>query len=371
MTGSQGDFVSHFGLKPPRITDILIRVQRRVRDEDEPMVARSHENNEMVPQDAMTEVPGANAAFRAARWRVLFARFLEILVGGVFLLAGVLKAFGPLEFAREISDYGIITVAAVVKPLAWLFIAIECIVGAGLIAGFARRILVPVSGGLLVLFIGAVGWAWHTGATENCGCFGSWAQRTPAQALIEDVVLLAAVLGALLLDRRELIRFRALRLAFVVVALASGIGIAAYSSGAPALQQPATRDGQSRPPGPFTGLAVTGIAIDLEEGERIVMLIDIGCEHCQKGVPEVNRLAADPEKRVLTALCFNTPEQVEWFKKEFGAQFPIGRVDRKDFLRLLDLGKTPRTFLVRDGAVLKIWDEQIPTEAELSELGAK
>ena len=73
------------------------------------------------------------------RWRHLVARGLEILIGGILLLAGLLKAWEPLGFVTQITEYKIITAPGVVKALAWTMIAIECGIGTALIVGFRRR----------------------------------------------------------------------------------------------------------------------------------------------------------------------------------------------------------------------------------------
>lgn len=303
-----------------------------------------------------------------ARAAVLLARALETLIGVVLLLAGLLKAYEPNTFIQQIGEYEILTNPALIKTLAWALITVECGLGMTLIVGLRRRWALPAATGLLLLFIGAVGWAWATGATENCGCFGSWAKRTPAQALTEDVLMLATIAGAWWLYRGEPARFRRLRLGVVATAFLAGVALTAIASQSvrQSADPLARLQAQTRQRSPFAGLAVEGLPLKLSEGNRLVALIDTGCPHCQASVPALNQVTAHAAQfPPLAALCANSAEDVAQFQQKFGAQFPLGRIAYADFTRLFERGKPPRIFLLRRNAVLKIWDGQIPTEVEV------
>jgi hypothetical protein len=307
-------------------------------------------------------------------WRIAIARLIEFVIGAVLLLAGSLKAYEPNSFIQQIGEYEILTNPALIKALAWTLIAVECALGAALIVGLRRRWAVPAAAALLLMFIGAVGWAWVTGATENCGCFGSWAKRTPAQAMAEDVVMLAAIISAWLLYRDEPARFRRLRLGVVAAALLAGVAMTAIASNsARQSADPLARLlAQTRLPSPFDNLAVEGLPLRLGEGSRLVALIDTGCQHCQASVPALNQVASQPDKfPPLVALCTNSAEEIESFRQKFEAKFPVGRISYNDFTRLFERGKPPRVFLLRQNAVVKIWDGQVPNEADGAALLAR
>ncbi|MDX2032982.1 MAG: hypothetical protein SF339_20055 [Blastocatellia bacterium] len=308
-----------------------------------------------------------------SRWRAVVARLLEVGIGAVLLLAGLLKAYEPNSFIQQIGEYGIVTNPALIKIMAWTLIAFECGLGTALIAGLRRRWAIPAAAALLSMFIGAVGWAWATGATEDCGCFGSWAKRTPAQAMTEDVLMLAAICGAWLLHRGEPTRFFRVRLGAVTTALLTGVAmtVIASNSARQSADPLARLQAQSQQPSPFEGLAVEGLPLKLEEGNRLVALIDTGCQHCQASVPALNQVAAQPDKfPPLVALCSNSAAEVEGFRQKFDAKFPLGRISYPDFTRLFERGKPPRIFLLRGGAILKIWDGNIPAGEEIATVTA-
>lgn len=304
-------------------------------------------------------------------WRIAIARLFEFVIGAILLLAGSLKAYEPNSFIQQIGEYEILTNPALIKALAWTLIAVECALGAALIVGLRRRWAVPAAAALLLMFIGAVGWAWVTGATENCGCFGSWAKRTPALAMTEDVLMLAAIISAWLLYRDEPARFRRFRLGEVAAALLAGVVMTVIASNSvrQSADPLARLQAQTRQPSPFDNLAVEGLPLKLEEGSRLVALIDTGCAHCQASVPALNQVATQSDKfPPLVALCTNSAQEIESFQQKFDAKFPVGRISYQDFTRLFERGKPPRVFLLRQSAVVKIWDGQIPNEAEVAAL---
>lgn len=304
-------------------------------------------------------------------WRTFAARGLETLIGGILLIAGLLKAWEPLSFIQQIADYKIITAPGAVKALAWMMIAIECGLGTALMAGFRRRITVPLAGGLFVVFLGAVGWAWASGATEDCGCFGSWVKRTPAEAFTEDLLMLAALVGAWFLHRFEPRNYQRLRLGLIGVAMLTGLAVTAWSSQSDRQSSDPVVRLQTQPQSPFQGLAVVLEPTDLSKGTHLVILMDTGCSHCQAAVPAFNQLKAQSRNTPpLLALCMNTEADVRDFKNNYHSEFPIGIIDRATFMQILGTGGTPHTLLVKEGMVTKIWDGNIPNLSELvSEAG--
>lgn len=323
------------------------------------------------PAEELPAPPTELANDKGATWCIFSARTLEILIGAVLLLAGFLKAYEPNSFVQQIGEYEILTNLALMKLLAWTLIAVECALGTALIVGWRRRWAIPAATALLLMFIGAVGWAWATGATENCGCFGSWAKRTPAQAMTEDVLMLAAIVGAWFLYRGEPARFRRFRLGAVVAVLLAGVAMTAIASNSvrQSADPLARLQAQSQQPSPFNGLAVEGLQLKLSDGDRLVALIDTGCTHCQASVPALNQVATQTGKfPPLVALCSNSAQEVELFQQKFDAKFPLGRISYPDFTRLFERGKPPRIFLLRHNTVLNIWDGNIPSESEVMSL---
>ena len=98
-------------------------------------------------------------------------RIVEIIVGGVFIYAGTIKAFDPIRFANDIDNYKILPWAISVRVafyLPWL----EIFCGLGLIA---RRLYLgglSILTALVFIFVIATVSAKIRGLDISCGCFG-------------------------------------------------------------------------------------------------------------------------------------------------------------------------------------------------------
>ena len=131
---------------------------------------------------------GRPSLIRAGRW------LLILLLGGIFLYAGSLKAWRPSQFAQDIFSYEILpysVAAALAVYLPWL----EILAGVGLFVSRMRWGALAVLQWLLVVFMLALGWAWFRGLDISCGCFGSGDEPANFPLLMgRDVGLLLAAI---------------------------------------------------------------------------------------------------------------------------------------------------------------------------------
>lgn len=127
------------------------------------------------------------------RWLNLSAR---LLLGGVFLWAGVVKALDPLSFARSVAGYQLLPQLGnllVAAALPW----VEIVVGTLLVAGRLVRPAALVAAWLNLLFMAAIVSVLARGLNVDCGCFGHDRATPPELALLRDLLLLAAALWLL------------------------------------------------------------------------------------------------------------------------------------------------------------------------------
>ena len=108
-------------------------------------------------------------AFRA--WTPWIGLVARLVVGGVWIVAGVLKLPDPAASVRAVRAYRLLpeaTVHAVGYGLPFLEIA----VGLLLVLGLGTQVAAAISALLLVLFIVGISTAWARGLQIDCGCFG-------------------------------------------------------------------------------------------------------------------------------------------------------------------------------------------------------
>ena len=73
----------------------------------------------------------------------------------------------------------------------------------------------------------------------------------------------------------------------------------------------------------------------------------------------------------VTALSMNGDRERERFTSEYGPAYPVVQIKEDLFWRLLGMAELPRFFLLREGRVLKVWNERAPSvEAVEKALGA-
>jgi uncharacterized membrane protein YphA (DoxX/SURF4 family) len=130
-----------------------------------------------------------------APWLATAAR---LLLGGVFLVAGLLKIPDPAAAVRAVRAYRLLP-EALVAPVAFGLPVVEIAVGLALIVGVFVRTAAIASAVLLVVFLAGVGSAWARGLQIDCGCFGGGGQVAaadpayPAEILRDSALLLVAL----------------------------------------------------------------------------------------------------------------------------------------------------------------------------------
>lgn len=98
-------------------------------------------------------------------------RLLGIIIGALFVYAGVVKIIDPVEFARDIDNYKMLPWSigiGLALYLPWL----EIFCGLALITGILFRGSVFIVTALMAVFIAASIVAKARGLDVSCGCFG-------------------------------------------------------------------------------------------------------------------------------------------------------------------------------------------------------
>jgi len=123
----------------------------------------------------------------------LLVRFLSfvlrLVVGGIFIYAGVIKILDPAKFAADVANYRMLPLALVnfvAITLPW----VETVVGILMVMGFWLPASALVITGLMGVFMAAIGQALARGLNIQCGCFGTVeGGKMDAVTLVRDVAL--------------------------------------------------------------------------------------------------------------------------------------------------------------------------------------
>ncbi|MDB9822425.1 hypothetical protein OAC89_01860 [Deltaproteobacteria bacterium] len=298
------------------------------------------------------------------RWWIV--RFLPAAVGLILLISGVLKAIDMDLFVRQVRDYGIISNHFLLILSAWGVILAEFTLGTALIVSYRPKLTIPLTVLLLLIFLGVTAWAWFTGVTEDCGCFGSWMQRTPGEALIEDLVFLVALIPACFVQEHSVKPVDHIKVWAVIVACVTGLTLPFLSG------YPISRISRSIPESidiQQSFLEIRDIVqMDLEHGAYLFVLMSTDCLHCREAFEYFKTWAKEPDIPDVIALSANDKEQIQSFTEEIWPDFPVLQISEEGFWRLLGDGDIPRLLLLRDQRILKVWDEDIPDINSIREI---
>jgi putative oxidoreductase len=127
-------------------------------------------------------------------------RMIDVIVAGIFIYAGGIKALDPIQFASDIDNYKILPwpiSVALAFYLPWL----EIFCGLALIFRVLYRGALSILTALILGFTLATIAAKVRGLDITCGCFGHASQHWSFPAhLATNLAILAALLALFFLD---------------------------------------------------------------------------------------------------------------------------------------------------------------------------
>src|SRR4029453_3376346 len=103
--------------------------------------------------------------------RNFLSRIIALVVGGIFIYAGVIKVMDPIGFARDIDNYHMLPWALSVR-LAFYLPWLEVFCGLAVVCGIFYRGGLFILNALIFIFIIASIVAKVRGLNITCGCFG-------------------------------------------------------------------------------------------------------------------------------------------------------------------------------------------------------
>jgi putative oxidoreductase len=130
----------------------------------------------------------------SSRRNVLW-RIVALIIGGIFIYAGVIKAMDPVTSANDIDNYKILPWPLAVR-LAFYLPWLEMLCGLALILHLFYRGGLFILTGLVSIFIIASVVAKARGLDITCGCFGHVSKNWNFSGhLALDLAIFAALIG--------------------------------------------------------------------------------------------------------------------------------------------------------------------------------
>jgi putative oxidoreductase len=164
-------------------------------------VAEKEQMNQMPsPEHSMLNVDGSpgpgTSKVKHQKLNIVW-RILDFVLAGIFVYAGALKAFDPVQFASDIDNYKILPWAVSVA-LAFYLPWLEIFCALGLVFRCLYRGALSILIALITVFTLATIAAKVRGLDITCGCFGHASQHWSFPShLITNLAILAALLALL------------------------------------------------------------------------------------------------------------------------------------------------------------------------------
>ncbi|PLX82196.1 MAG: DoxX family protein [Desulfuromonas sp.] len=124
------------------------------------------------------------------RFNLALSHCCRLLLGGLFLYAGLLKSIDVSAFAGDIANYRLLPYSLNYLVAATLPY-VEVLAGVLLIVNRKVRPAALLLGLLTLVFMAALASALYRGLDIDCGCFREAAKTTPGTALLRDAGILA------------------------------------------------------------------------------------------------------------------------------------------------------------------------------------
>jgi uncharacterized membrane protein YphA (DoxX/SURF4 family) len=122
-------------------------------------------------------------------------RLVDLIVGGLFIYAGVIKVLEPIRFGHDIDNYKILPWSVAVR-LAFYLPWLEIFCGLAVVLRVFYRGGLSILTALVFVFIAAAIAAKSRGLDITCGCFGHASKNWSfSRHLVVDLALLATLVA--------------------------------------------------------------------------------------------------------------------------------------------------------------------------------
>ena len=209
---------------------------------------------------------------------------IRVLVSALFFLSAFAKLYPtPMYGITKVFEEGQLIPMGFSEGLAPYFsrfiIAIELFIAIAILQrNYLKKLVIPTSIIMLILFSLHLAYSIFLGDSENCGCFGELIPMSPLQALIKNIITLG-FLGYLYKNIPEDTKndYSKLSIQFLSILLL----IFAFV--------PVQTVGKNKRVSGFSEYVVSDL--NMNEGKKILCFFDAGCEHCMEAAKSLNELS--------------------------------------------------------------------------------
>ena len=279
--------------------------------------------------------------------KLLIIRFV---VGIIFVLSAISKLKSPGLFEINLIDQGFTSERLTAAYLSRALISLELFIGLAFFQPYLlKRIVAPFT--LISLTIFSIYLLYlmiFAREIDNCGCFGDVIKMSSLESLFKNIVLLALTTYFFIKVESKKEKW------FIPTSLLVGCFLFVFI----AFPIQSLEDNVFAK---YTHFEPVG-RVDLTQGDNLIVVMDVNCEHCQAAAKELGEL--DHSKNSLPPiylLLYGEDEgvnSVQYFFYCTSTNFPYHKIGEDEFFNLIG-SNPPRIYWLHDGKIKAQWDENI------------
>lgn len=268
--------------------------------------------------------------------KFVLSRFLLYSVAIFFIVSAISKLFPVIQFEFLLGSFAI--------PWSWTpyvartVISIELILGLLLLFRFRLvQISIPLCIRFLLFMILVLMYRWYTaGADAECGCMGEWLSMTPAQSIVKNIVLIAALLWLKnAVTQRELSR----RWNYLLGALLIGALVAPYAVEPVYIGANTAREQQESYPMDIDLLYAENQKetpkVNLREGKHIIAFLTVHCPHCKLAGEKLGIMQSQNPDYPIYFFINGKDDEIQEFRSKYKCEtIPFSKLIQPQFLQL-------------------------------------
>ena len=279
---------------------------------------------------------------------------LRIILAFVFLASAYTKVIAPGMLEIILVDHGITATRETAAVLTRLLIGFEFSLALLLLQkNYLKRIILPA---VFLFLAGFTVYLIYAGFilqdNQNCGCFGAVLKMSPVESIIKNLILIAITI---VLFRQTKDESKKIILPVILFLVSFPVVFAA----AP------IRNNKDFLFSKYTEFIEAG-RVDLTQGEKLVLLFTLDCDHCQQTAKDIVELKKKYDIPEVYVLFFQEADvTVNDFKNKTGFSAPYKILPGEEFFEMIGTNP-PRCYRVKNGKILEFWDSRI--KEKLTEL---
>ncbi len=243
----------------------------------------------------------------------------RLLISGLFLLSAIAKLYPtPLYGITKVFEEGQLIPMGFSEDfapfLSRLIIAFEFFIAFAILqTHYIKKLIIPSTILLLIIFNVDLALDIFVGNDENCGCFGQLISMTPTEAFIKNIftILLLIFIYRNVNDKKES-SFLLLLNGYLIISVLmfSLLPIATNSS--------------SKQISSYS--SYVDEAFNINEGKKILCFFDAGCEHCMDAAKSLTEIASNSTEFPDVHIIFSDTEEgkipdfIKYSGKEYSYQ---------------------------------------------------